>query len=69
MTSIQIANECINSVNAYKKEALKVALALNIDEYLYKQTKELKNEIEALKEQIQFLEGRLESRRAINGQF
>ncbi len=67
MTSIQIANECINSVNAYNKEALKVALALNIDEYLYKQTKELKNEIEALKEQIQFLEGRLESRRAING--
>ena len=74
MTSIQIANECINSLNAYNKEALKVKLALNIDDLVAKKTKPLdaiikeqQNEIEGLIEQIQFLEGRLESKTSFNG--
>lgn len=68
-TSIQIADYYLDNVDAYNKPACKVGLALAIDDFISKKTRQLeteikeqKNHIENLQEKIQFLEGRLESR-------
>jgi uncharacterized protein (DUF342 family) len=73
MTSIQIADYYIDNLDTYNKPACKVGLALAIDDFVTEKTKPLeaeikehKTHIENLQDQIQFLEGRLESRTAIN---
>jgi peptidoglycan hydrolase CwlO-like protein len=73
-TSIQIADYYMDNVDAYNKQAGKVGLALTIDEFVAEKTKPLEKkikqyeaDIESLQAQIQFLEDRIESRRAING--
>ncbi len=73
-TSIQIADYYIDNVDVYNKQAGKVGLALTIDEFVAEKTKPLEDkikqyeaDIEALQAQVQFLEDRVESRRAING--
>ena len=73
ITSIQIANNYIDNLNAYNKPACKVGLALAIDDFVIEKTKALDEEIkeqkihiENLQEHIQFLEGILDSRTAIN---
>lgn len=72
-TSIQIADYYIDNLDAYNKPACKVGLALAIDDFVGLKTKPLEEEIkeqkihiENLQEQIQFLEGRLDSRTAIS---
>lgn len=72
-TSIQIADYYIDNLDAYNKPACKVGLALSIDDFVALKTKTLEEEvkeqkihIENLQEQIQFLNGRLDSRTAIS---